>query len=124
MLQNWDVNNVSNGRTMLHKACDFGHLDIVEYLIQNGADINVSYNIVIIILLLLFRYPCIPPLNLMLHYLNWSRWLDYRPIGGFYIHRAFREKLKGWKLIVMATTLSFAQFCMCIHSCYEPLKYY
>jgi len=27
---------------MLHKACDYGHLDIVEYLIQNGADINVS----------------------------------------------------------------------------------
>lgn len=44
MLQNWDVYGVSNGRTMLHKACDFGHLDIVEYLIENGADINVSYN--------------------------------------------------------------------------------
>lgn len=28
---------------MLHKACDYGHLDIVEYLIQNGADINVSH---------------------------------------------------------------------------------
>ncbi|VVC27339.1 Ankyrin repeat-containing domain,Ankyrin repeat [Cinara cedri] len=41
---NWDVNNVSNGRTMLHKACDFGHLDIVEYLIQNGADINKKDN--------------------------------------------------------------------------------
>jgi len=27
---------------MLHKACDYGHLDIVEFLIQNGADINVS----------------------------------------------------------------------------------
>lgn len=27
---------------MLHRACDYGHLDIVEYLIKNGADINVS----------------------------------------------------------------------------------
>lgn len=42
VFQDWDINNVSNGRTMLHKACDYGHLDIVEYLIQNGADINVS----------------------------------------------------------------------------------
>lgn len=42
IFQDWDINNVSNGRTMLHKACDYGHLDIVEYLIQNGADINVS----------------------------------------------------------------------------------
>ncbi|XP_025409140.1 myotrophin-like [Sipha flava] len=40
----WDINNVSNGRTMLHKACDYGHLDIVEYLIQNGADINKKDN--------------------------------------------------------------------------------
>ncbi|XP_015374244.1 PREDICTED: myotrophin-like [Diuraphis noxia] len=40
----WNINNVSNGRTMLHKACDYGHLDIVEYLIQNGADINKKDN--------------------------------------------------------------------------------
>lgn len=42
MFQDWNIKNVPNGRTMLHKACDYGHMDIVEYLIQNGADINVS----------------------------------------------------------------------------------
>ncbi|XP_050438309.1 myotrophin-like [Adelges cooleyi] len=40
----WNINNSTNGRTMLHKACDYGHLDIVEYLIQNGADINKKDN--------------------------------------------------------------------------------
>lgn len=36
------MGNSINGRSLLHKACDYGHLDIVEYLIENGADINVS----------------------------------------------------------------------------------
>ncbi|XP_050530350.1 myotrophin-like [Daktulosphaira vitifoliae] len=40
----WNVNNSTNGRTLLHKACDYGHLDIVEYLIQNGANIDKKDN--------------------------------------------------------------------------------
>ncbi|KAH7691987.1 NAD(+) ADP-ribosyltransferase protein [Dioscorea alata] len=32
----------SQGRTALHMAAANGHLDIVEYLLQNGADVNAS----------------------------------------------------------------------------------
>jgi len=40
--QDWHINSFTNGRSLLHMACDYGHLDIVEYLIKKGANINVS----------------------------------------------------------------------------------
>lgn len=51
MLQKWMIRNISDDRTMLHEACEFGHLNIVKFLIENGADINVSYITIIIFLI-------------------------------------------------------------------------
>ena len=40
---------LQNGGTALMNACEGGHLDVVRYLIDQGADINahrtVSYNV-------------------------------------------------------------------------------
>lgn len=41
MQQGCDVNATDHaGWTPLHEACNFGHLDIVGLLLENGADIN------------------------------------------------------------------------------------
>ena len=37
-----DVNNeLKNGRMALHYAADFGHVDVIELLVQSGADVNL-----------------------------------------------------------------------------------
>lgn len=38
--QNINVNDVIDGRTPLHYASDYGQLDVLEYLITKGADVN------------------------------------------------------------------------------------
>uniref|UniRef100_A0A3B3YKF5 Uncharacterized protein n=1 Tax=Poecilia mexicana TaxID=48701 RepID=A0A3B3YKF5_9TELE len=37
-----DVNERLDGRYPLHYAADFGHLKVVEYLLEKGADINAK----------------------------------------------------------------------------------
>jgi ankyrin repeat protein len=39
------VNALSNGMTALMFAVDSGHLNIVTFLIQNGADINIQVSV-------------------------------------------------------------------------------
>ncbi len=38
--------NLQYGDTALHKAADNGHLEIATLLINNGCDVNITYNIV------------------------------------------------------------------------------
>ena len=33
---------LTGGRNALHFAADYGHVDIIEYLISKGANVNVS----------------------------------------------------------------------------------
>ncbi|XP_008398616.1 myotrophin [Poecilia reticulata] len=37
-----DVNESLHGRNPLHYAADFGHLKVVEYLLEKGADVNAT----------------------------------------------------------------------------------
>lgn len=37
-----DVNQVSNGNTQLMRACMWGYFDIVQLLVENGADVNIT----------------------------------------------------------------------------------
>lgn len=41
-LQNIDVNEMIDGRTPLHYAADYGQDEVVRYLLEKGADANVS----------------------------------------------------------------------------------
>lgn len=36
------VNTVIDGRPLIHYAADFGHKDVIQFLIEKGADLNVS----------------------------------------------------------------------------------
>lgn len=36
------INTLIKGRTFLHYACDFGQKEIIEYLLNKGANINVK----------------------------------------------------------------------------------
>ena len=40
--QKLDVNGMIDGRRPLHFAADYGQKEIIEYLIQLGADVNVN----------------------------------------------------------------------------------
>ena len=41
--QNTSVNaELLNGRMAIHYAADYGHADVIEYLVSKGADVNVS----------------------------------------------------------------------------------
>lgn len=40
-LQGLDVNASIDGRPPLHHAADYGQVDVLEYLIEKGADVNV-----------------------------------------------------------------------------------
>lgn len=40
--QDMDVNKLINGRTLLHYAADYGQSDVLGYLLEKGADANVS----------------------------------------------------------------------------------
>lgn len=42
VLQNININNLYDGRHLIHFGSDYGHNDIIEYLIQKGADVNVG----------------------------------------------------------------------------------
>lgn len=35
------INELIKGRTYLHYACDYGQKEIIEYLLNKGANINV-----------------------------------------------------------------------------------
>lgn len=48
--QNIDVNQMIDGRTPLHYAADYGQYDVVRYLLEKGADANVSC------IVILFKY--------------------------------------------------------------------
>ncbi|CAF0868234.1 unnamed protein product [Brachionus calyciflorus] len=36
------INNLIKGRTFLHYACDYGQKDLIEYLLNRGANINIQ----------------------------------------------------------------------------------
>ena len=38
----FNVNEVIEGRTALHFAADYGHVEVIERLLEAGANINVS----------------------------------------------------------------------------------
>lgn len=39
----FDVNaQISAGRSPIHFAADYGHVDLIEYLVKQGANVNVS----------------------------------------------------------------------------------
>lgn len=39
----FDVNaQISSGRSPIHFAADYGHVDLIEYLVKQGANVNVS----------------------------------------------------------------------------------
>ena len=40
--QNVDVNAPIDGRSPIHYAADYGQLEVLEYLLNKGANINVS----------------------------------------------------------------------------------
>jgi hypothetical protein len=40
-----NVNNQIDGRCPIHFAADFGHNEIIEFLLGKGADVNVSDSI-------------------------------------------------------------------------------
>ena len=45
MMEGGDVNNVlsnSNGTTALHNACGLSHVEIVQWLVDHGADLNAK----------------------------------------------------------------------------------
>lgn len=43
MMGTADVNRtLESGRKPLHHAADYGHAEVVDYLISNGADVNVQ----------------------------------------------------------------------------------
>ena len=44
-----DVNKLINGRTLLHYAADYGQGDVLRYLLEKGADANVSFSLYIYI---------------------------------------------------------------------------
>lgn len=46
-MQKLNVNTVViSGRPLLHHAADYGQYEVIEYLIQQGADVNVSHCII------------------------------------------------------------------------------
>lgn len=53
-LQDMDVNKLINGRTLLHYAADYGQSDVLGYLLEKGADANVSQCCFIIFNLITF----------------------------------------------------------------------
>jgi len=46
LLKGTDVNEMLDSRYPLHFAADYGQLEVLEYLISQGADINVGVVIV------------------------------------------------------------------------------
>ena len=44
LLQCKDINKeITGGRNALHFAADYGQTDVIECLIENGANVNVSH---------------------------------------------------------------------------------
>ncbi|CAH8520026.1 unnamed protein product [Schistosoma mattheei] len=94
-----NMNNLSgvnstfkNGRTLIHYAADYGQKEICDYLIRNGADINVNDSFGVTPLLAAIYEGHIDCVSLLLN--NGAK-LGLAPDGSTYVDCAASEDIRN-----------------------------
>ncbi|CAH8849381.1 unnamed protein product [Trichobilharzia szidati] len=82
----------NNGRTLIHYAADYGQKEICAYLINNGADVNISDNFGVTPLLAAIYEGHVDCVSLLLN--NGAK-LGVAPDGSTYVDCATSEDIRN-----------------------------